>query len=157
MTHKELIQLIKPGTKILIKDTNYTVIQHIVWHQAIAGYAYDKYVLADETGYQEYRLFITDRDEAMGVGKIFTHDFQEPLMENLEWNNKKYKKINGDFCTIIDLEGNGPYKVGESEFWWDYDCETDNTSLSLGRSWETWNREDLEVTYLELSDLRIVK
>lgn len=155
MTHKELIQKIKPGTQLSIKNEKYIVKQHIVWHQAIAGYPYDKYVLEDETGYQEYRLFISGKDEAMGMGKIFQYDFEEPIPEKIEWEGKSYTQTNGEFCTIIDIEGTGPYKAGDSEFWWDYDSEDGKTSLSLGRSWETWEREDLLVEYLKLDEVEI--
>ncbi len=158
MTHKELIQKLKPTTKLKIKGEKYTVVQHIVWHQAIAGYPYDKYVLEDETGYQDYRLFVSGKDAAMGMGKIFHHDFEEPLPKELDWKGKKYKQVNSEFCTIIDLEGeDGPYKAGESEFWWDYDSETGKESLSLGRSWETWEREDLETEYLKMDDIELLE
>jgi len=158
MTHKELVDQLEQGTKITVKGTLYTVKQHIVWMQHRAGYPYDKWVLVDADGYDGYRLFIEVTKSAMGFGKIFRHDFVEPLPETLEFEGKKYKRTWDEFCTVKQAEGEEIYKEGEGEVWWDYVAEDNNQEcLSLGRSWETWEREDLKTLSLELEDVQIVE
>ncbi|MBU1110404.1 DUF4178 domain-containing protein [Patescibacteria group bacterium] len=156
MNHKELVAKIKPGTKLKIKDVPYTVSQHIVWMQHRANYPYDKWVLVDEKGYDGYRLFIEANEPAMGFAKIFHHEFQEPMPDKLNFEGKAYKKVWDEFCTVERVEGNGIYKKGDGEIWWDYVSEDNkNEGLSLGRSWETWEREDLKTQCLELGDVEI--
>ena len=71
MNHEQLVTIIKPGSKIKIKGTSYTVKQHIVWLQHVADYSYDKWVLVDDKGYDGYRFFIETRQSAIGFAKIF--------------------------------------------------------------------------------------
>ncbi len=157
MTHQELVDLIKPGKSIKIKGDTYLVKQHIVWMQHRAGYSYDKWVLVDDKDYDGYRFFIEVKTPAMGFAKIFTHNFIEPMPEVLEYQGKKYKMVWGEFCTAIKVEGEEVYKQGDAEIWWDYVSEEDETrGLSLVRSWETWEREDLSTQSLELDDVVIL-
>ena len=157
MTHQNLVDLIKPGKKIKIKGDTYLVKQHIVWMQHRADSCYDKWVLVDEKGYDGYRFFIEVKTPAIGFAKIFTHDFIEPMPEVLEFQGKKYKMVCGEFCTAVKVEGEEVYRQGDAEIWWDYVSEDDETKgLSLGRSWETWEREDLATQALELADVEIL-
>ena len=156
MSHNELVQAIKPGAQIIVRGAPYTVKQHIVWMQHRANYSYNKWVLTDKDGYDGYRLFIESQEKVMGFAEIFHFNFQEPLPEELEFEGKKYKQVYGEFCTAIQVEGDEVYKEGDGEVWWDYiSLENNKVGLSLGRSWETWEREDLKTQALELSDVSL--
>lgn len=156
MNHTQLVNSIKIGSKIIIKGIPYTVKQHIVWMQHRANYPYDKWVLVDSNGYDGYRFFIETTESAMGFAKVFEHNFTEPLPELIEFEGKKYKQVCGEFCTAIKVEGEEVYKEGDGEIWWDYSCiDNESEGLSLGRSWETWIREDLKTQALELSDVKV--
>lgn len=156
MNHEELVAAIKPGSKILIKGAPYTVKQHIIWMQHRADCPYDKWVLVDSNGYDGYRFFIEITERAMGFAELFHYEFKEPMPHELEYEGKLYKQTCGEFCTAVKVEGYEVYKEGDGEIWWDYSCVTNPTEgLSLGRSWETWEREDLKTQALELSDISI--
>lgn len=156
MTHKDLVNKIKPGMKIRIKGVSYTVKQHIVWMQHRSGYPYDKWVLEDSEGFNGYRMFIETNEPAMGFAKIFHHEFAEPMPDELEFERKKYRKTWDEFCTAVKVEGEEIYKKGEGEIWWDYVSEdNEKEGLSLGRSWETWEREDLKTYSLEIQDVEV--
>jgi len=158
MNYKELIAKLTPGIKIKIKGTPYTIKQHIVWMQHRCGVAYDKWVLVDSKGNDGYRLFIDSEESTIGFAKIFHHNFQEPMPMVLHYNGKTYRKVYDEFCTVVKAEGEPVYKVGDGEIWWDYVLEdNDSQGLSLGRSWETWKREDLTTRALTIDDLEIEK
>jgi len=157
MTHQELVEKLNPETKLIIKGIPYSVKQHIVWMQHRAGYSYDKWVLVDETGYDGYRLFIEATEPAMGFAKIFHHNFTEPMPEKLEFEGTNYTQTCNEFCTVEKAEGEEIYQMGEAEIWWDYASNDNNLEgLSLGRSWETWEREDLKTQTVELEDIQII-
>lgn len=157
MNHKQLVEKIKPGMQILIKGVPYKVKQHIVWMQHRADYSYDKWVLVDSNGSDEYRFFIETKQEAMGFAKIFHNNFKEPLPLQLVFEGKIYEQVWGEFCTAVKVEGEEVYKQGEGEIWWDYACTiNESQGLSLGRCWDTWEREDLKTQALELDDVKLV-
>ena len=157
MNYVELVQAIQPGSKLFVKGTTYTVKQHIVWMQHRANSPYDKWVLVDSNGNEGFRFFIEAPESAIGFAQIFHYDFKEPMPEELEFEGKKYKQVCGEFCTAIKVEGEEVYKEGDGEIWWDYACvDNDKEGLSLGRNWETWEREDLKTYVLEMSDVSLM-
>lgn len=156
MTIETLLSALKPGQKITVAKKPFTVLQHIVWWQAKCNENYDKYVLQDETGDHDYRLFISG--DAIGMSHVFHYPFQEPLPKILEFRDKKYRLIQDEFCVVKKAEGQGFYKMGEAEFWWDYSpIGGRGKGLSLGRSWETWEREDLETEEVSPDEIKLVK
>jgi len=154
----DLIKKIKPGVKLKVGNKIYLVKQHIVWCQHRAGYSYDKWVLVDQKSKPDHRLFIDSKEKAIGLASIFHYSFQEPLPKNLIFEGKKYQLTWSEFCTAIKVNGKGPYQRGENEIWWDYVLiENKRFGLSLGRSWQTWKREDLRTVFLEINDLILLK
>lgn len=156
MTHKQLVELIKPGTQLKIRGVPYVVKQHIVWMQHRAGTPYDKWVIDNENGDDGYRLFIDAKNKAVGFASMIHHNFSEPMPESLEFEGKKYKMVWDEFCTVVEEQGEKVYQKGDGEIWWDYvSLENDQEGLSLGRSWETWQREDLKTWVLKITDVEI--
>lgn len=152
---KKLIDSLKPGIIIFIEGKKYKILQHIVWWQAKSDENYDKYVLEDESGNYDYRLFFSG--DFIGMSKIFLHPFEEPLPKKLTYQGQKYHLIQDEFCIVRRVEGQEFYKVGDAEIWWDYALsDGERKGLSLGRNWETWKREDLETRELNLKDIKIV-
>ena len=154
MTINELKNKLKPGVKIQVNEKKYAILQHIVWWQAKLNKTYDKYVLEDENGNNEIRMFIANGD--IGIADIIKHDFQEPLPKNLEFRGKQYKVVQDEFCVVKECEGQPFYKVGDCEIWWDYQSVDDGMGLSLGRNWQTWEREDLATREIVLEDIKIL-
>lgn len=157
MTYEKLTRKIVPGARVEIKGVPYTIKQHIVWMQHRAGYPYDKWVLVDEAGDDGYRLFIDLEEQSMGFAQIFHHSFREPMPERLEFKGRWYRQTCAEFCTAVKVEGEKVYQEGEGEIWWDYAAEdNEDEGLSLGRSWETWEREDLATQRLTPQDIRVL-
>jgi len=157
MSLSDLITTIQPGSKITIKGKPFTVKQHIVWMQHRAGYTYDKWVLVDAKDYDGYRFFIDSRENAVGFAEIFHHEFTEPMPMELIYNGRKYTQTCAEFCTAEKVEGDEVYKQGDGEIWWDYvSADDEKTGLSLGRSWETWEREDLATSTLNPKDIELL-
>jgi hypothetical protein len=155
MTMNELKENLKPSIKIEINGRIFTILEHIIWYMAKSNQNYDKYVLEDEAGNRDFRLWFSG--ETIGLSKIFEHEFIEPMPEILEYKGKKYKLSQDEFCIVKKAEGEEIYKVGECEIWWDYVNLSDKTKgLSLGRNWETWQREDLKSEYINIEDITIV-
>ena len=153
---KNLINLLKPRVTIFIEGKKYKILQHIVWWQAKCNENYDKYVLEDESGNCDYRLFISG--DFIGMSKIFFYPFEEPMPEKLTYQGRKYQLVQDEFCVVRKVEGREFYKIGDSEIWWDYiSFDGEKTGLSLGRNWKTWEREDLETRKLNLKDIKIIK
>lgn len=139
----KLADQLRPETELTIENKKYRILQHIVWWQAKCNQNYDKYVLEDELGDHEYRLFISG--ENIGMSHVFHHPFQEPMPDELIYEGKKYRLTQDEFCIVRKVEGQEFYKVGDAEIWWDYaPCDGKGKGLSLGRNWKTWEREDLE-------------
>lgn len=154
MTIEELKNHLKPAANISIFDKQYKVIEHIVWYMAISDGSYDKYVLEDKEGKRDYRFWISG--DYMGFSTIFEHDFQEPMFKKLEYEGRTYTLTQDEFCKITLVEGEQVYKVGDCEVWWDYVNDSDETrGLSLGRNWETWEREDLSSQSVNMEDIQI--
>lgn len=154
MKISELIRQLKPEMAININSKKYKVLQHIVWWQAKCNENYDKYVLEDESGNHNYRMFISG--DSIGMSKIFHYPFQEPMPDELVYKGKKYKLTQDEFCIVRKVEGQEFYKVGDEEIWWDYiPSDGKGTGLSLGRNWETWEREDLETQDLNPKEIII--
>lgn len=154
MDVKDLTHKLQPGMVINIKREKFKVLQHIVWWQAKTNSSYDKYVLQDEKGDNEYRFYISG--DFMGLAKIFHYDFQEPMPKILEYDGKTYELTQDEFCVAKKVEGEPFYHECECEIWWDYASkENDGTGLSLGRSWDTWEREDLTSESIGMEDVAI--
>ncbi len=149
-----LINLLKPGVIISIEGKKYKILQHIVWWQAKCNENYDKYVLEDESSNCDYRLFFSG--DFIGMSKVFLHPFKEPMPKILYYKNKKYNLVQDEFCIVHKEEGKKFYKIGDAEIWWDY-ISSDKKGLSLGRNWETWEREDLETKEILPSDIKVLK
>ena len=148
----KLADQLKPGTELTIENKKYRILQHIVWWQAKCNKNYDKYVLEDESGNHNYRLFISG--DFIGMSKIFHYPFQEPMPKELEFRGKKYRLTQDEFCIVRKVEGQEFYKVGDAEIWWDYvPADGHGRGLSLGRNWKTWEREDLETQELVPSQI----
>lgn len=154
MTINELKNKLKPGVRIQVNKKRYAILQHIVWWQAKINKVYDKYVIEDENGNNEIRMFIADGD--LSIANIIKHDFQEPLPKNLEFQGKQYRMVQDEFCVVKECEGQPFYKVGDCEIWWDYQSVDDGMGLSLGRDWQTWEREDLATREVALKDVSIL-
>jgi len=154
---KSLIKKLISSKKIIIKGSDYTVKQHIVWYQHKAGYSYDKWVLIDGRGNDDYRLFINVKESVIGFARIFFHEFKEPMPKELRYKDNNYILTCDEFCTAIKVEGDEVYKKDSAEIWWDYISKTNkNEGLSLGRNWETWEREDLKTNFLSIEDIQII-
>lgn len=152
----KLIDQLRPETKLTIEGKKYKILQHIVWWQAKCNKNYDKYVLEDESGNHDYRLFISE--DSIGMSKIFHYPFHEPMSDELNYEGKKYKLTQDEFCIVRKIEGQEFYKVGDAEIWWDYALsDGKGTGLSLGRNWKTWEREDLETREVFKDGIKILK
>jgi hypothetical protein len=150
-----LLNKLKPGTTISIKGKSYRILQHIVWWQAKCGENYDKYVLEDEAGDHDYRLFISG--SCIGISHIFHYPFQEPMLKQIEFQEKKYNLTQDEFCIVKKSQGQEFYKVGDAEIWWDYASTTEGgRGLSLGRNWLTWEREDLQTEAIQEKDIQFL-
>lgn len=155
MNISELKLKLKPQVQVSISGQVFKILEHIVWYQAKSGQDYDKYVLEDENGNNDFRFWISG--EFLGLSEIIHHDFKEPLPEVIEYGGKKWKKSQDEFCIVKETEGEQFYKVGDCEIWWDYLNTQDNTEgLSLGRNWETWEREDLVYKMVDVNDITII-
>ncbi|MEK9200718.1 MAG: hypothetical protein AAB909_01955 [Patescibacteria group bacterium] len=154
MSTQSLISKLKPGVFILVNEKKYEILQHIVWYQAKCGENYDKYVLGDESGNHEYRLFISG--DIIGISTIFHHPFQEPMPKELNFEGKSYRLTQDEFCVVRLVEGQEFYKTGDAEIWWDYaPVDGHGEGLSLGRNWDTWEREDLRTQELSITDIQV--
>ena len=150
----KLTDQLKHGAKLTIENKKYKILQHIAWWQAKSNQNYDKYVLEDKVGNHDYRMFISG--EFIGISKIFHYPFQEPMPKKLVYEDKEYTMTQDEFCIVRKVEGQEFYKVGDAEVWWDYaPSDGKGTGLSLGRNWETWEREDLETQKLAPSQITI--
>ena len=156
MTFKHVVDNLQIEDTINIKGNKYVVVTHIVWKQAKMGTRYNKYVLMDEEGNQDYRFFISDDYKFAGLGKIFEYPFKEPMAKELEFRGKRYKMVQDEFCEAVKVEGKPIYEEGDCEIWWDYEeVDNDIKGLSLGRDWDSWKREDLKTEYLDKEDIKI--
>ena len=150
---KGIISKLVPSLELKIKDQKYKILQHIVWWQAKSNQNYDKYVLEDEQGDHGYRMFISG--EFIGMSKIFHYPFAEPMPRKLVYEDQAYTMTQDEFCIVKSVEGQEFYKVGDAEIWWDYASDAgDGSGLSLGRNWETWEREDLRTQELKIEDIK---
>ena len=152
MKLKSLILKLKPGIILQIHNQKYKILQHIVWWQAKCNQNYDKYVLEDEMGNHNYRMFISG--EFIGISTIFHYLFVEPMPKKLVYEDQGYTMTQDEFCIVKSVEGQEFYKLGDAEIWWDYASDAnDGSGLSLGRNWETWEREDLKTRELFVTDI----
>ena len=155
MTTNELIKQLKIGTKIDVGGKEYKILQHIIWWQAKCNKNYDKYVLEDESKNHDYRLFISG--DFVGMSKIFHYPFQEPMPKKLVYEDKEYTMTQDEFCIVKSVEGQEFYKIGDAEIWWDYASDAnDGSGLSLGRNWETWDREDLKTQEIFFEEIKLL-
>lgn len=155
MTIEDLKQSLQPSAEISIHDKQFTVLQHIVWWQAKINETYDKYVLVDEKGNNTFRLSIASGE--VWLCTLVHHEFKEPLPKQLSFKGKNYTMTQDEFCIVKKSEGQEFYKVGDAEIWWDYvSNNNESTGLSLGRSWQTWAREDLETKEISLTSINIL-
>ncbi len=149
-----LLEKLKPETIVFIRSKKFKILEHIVWWQAKANENYDKYILQDEEGKKDYRLFISG--DFLGFSTIFHYEFEEPMPKVLVYKGRKYNLVQDEFCVVKKTEGERVYKVGDAEIWWDYESASDEgKGLSLGRNWNTWEREDLEVEEINRKDVSI--
>lgn len=155
MTTQQLLSLLKPGVSLEVKSKKYKILQHIIWWQAKCNQNYDKYVLEDEAGDHDYRMFISG--EFIGISTIFHYPFIEPMPKKLSFEGQEYTMTQDEFCIVKSVEGQEFYKIGDAEIWWDYASDAnDGSGLSLGRNWETWEREDLKTQEMNLEDVEIL-
>lgn len=155
MNIKVLSSKLKPGISVEIKSKKYKILQHIVWWQAKCNQNYDKYVLEDESGNHDYRMFISGN--FLGISKIFHYSFVEPMTQKLVYSDKAYSMTQDEFCIVRKIEGQEFYKMGDAEIWWDYASDAnDGSGLSLGRNWETWEREDLKTQTLDPNEIKLL-
>lgn len=96
-----------PNTNISIKGKKFKIIEHIVWYQVKSDSNYDKYVLEDEDGNRNYRFWISGK--FLGLSEIFHHDFVEPMPKELEYDGRKYKMTQDEFCIVKLVAGEQIY------------------------------------------------
>ena len=137
------------NSKVIVEGKEYKIKQLV------------KFRLADGDWYM--RLFFTDGNvlaDDLGenifilVKKIET-DFELPFPKKLVYQNKEFKFSYDARAVAEEVFGEGVFRVGDSEKFWDYEAE-DGSYLSLGIDDKTGKRMDLVGKIVKQVDVTVI-
>jgi hypothetical protein len=149
MNVEQFRERIRFTSKIIVEGQEFKI-QQLIKFRLDDGNHYMKlfftngYVLADDL---EENMFIL-------VKRIDT-DFQQPFPKQVEYNNKKFKFTYQARAVAEEVTGEGEFKVGDAERFWDYETSTGDY-LSLGLDEKTKERMDLTGKIVDNEDVSIV-
>ena len=150
MNVAEFRKRIKFDSKLIIEGEEINIKQ-LVKFRLSDGSIYLKlfldrgFVLADDL---DENIFIL-------VKEIET-DFKQPFPKKIVYSNKEFRFTYDAHATAEEVEGDGMFKVGDSERFWDYEA-ADGSYLSLGLDSKTGKRMDLTGKIISSDNVEIIK
>ncbi|MFH1767387.1 MAG: DUF4178 domain-containing protein [Patescibacteria group bacterium] len=126
---------IKPGSKLIVEDKEFTVLEVIKYRFDDGGF-YIKCSLSDD--------YVIAEDKEMNVYiivKPVNANFTEPFPKKLKFDNKDFKFLYFAHTIAEEVWGEGRAKQGSGERFWDYMAD-DGSYLSLGISDESNEKVD---------------
>ena len=126
---------IKLGTKLIV-DRREFVIKEIIKFRFDDGSFYIKCFLSDDY------VFADDLNENIFLlVKEIKTPFQQPFLEKLNFDNKKFKFLYTAHAVAEEISGEDIFRKGDGERFWDYKAK-DDSYLSFGINDTTKERLD---------------
>ena len=149
MNVAEFRKRININSKVVVEEKEYKIKQLV------------KFRLADGDWYM--KLFFTDGnvladdlDENIFIlVKEIETDFKLPFSKKLIYQDKEFKFSYDAQAVVEEVSGEGVFKMGDSEKFWDYEAE-DGSYLSLGMDDKTSKRMDLVGKIIRVTDVAVV-
>lgn len=137
------------NSKVTVEGREYKIKQ-LVKFRLLDGDWYMKLFFTDGN------VLADDLDENIFIlVKEIETDFELPFSEKLVYQSKEFKFSYDARAVAEEVFGEGVFKVGDSEKFWDYEAE-DGSYLSLGIDDKTGKRMDLVGKIIKPVDVTVV-
>jgi hypothetical protein len=149
MNVKQFRERIRFTSKVIVEGQEFKI-QQLIKFRLDDGSHYMKLFFTN--GY----VFADDLEENMFIlVKRIDTDFQQPFPKQVKYDNKKFKFTYQARAVAEKVTGEGEFKVGDAEKFWDYETSTGDY-LSLGLDEKTKERMDLTGKIVDNEDVSIV-